>query len=117
MRSRGRPEVASCRIFSGGVGIHTWTAGEGDPVVLVHGFGVSGRYMLPLAEALARWFSVFVPELPGNGRSEKPPTPLANRYAATEAPASATVKPRRVSITGTNVANVSDASVRNTTIA
>ncbi len=76
MRSRGRPEVASCRIVSGGVGIHTWMAGEGDPVVLVHGFGVSGRYMLPLAEALARWFSVFVPELPGNGRSEKPPTPL-----------------------------------------
>jgi pimeloyl-ACP methyl ester carboxylesterase len=32
--------------------------------------------MLPLAEALARWFSVFVPELPGSGRSQKPPTPL-----------------------------------------
>jgi 2-hydroxy-6-oxonona-2,4-dienedioate hydrolase len=68
--------MASCRIVSGGVAIHTWTWGKGDPVVLVHGFGVSGRYMLPLAKALARWFSVFVPELPGNGRSEKPPTPL-----------------------------------------
>ena len=52
MRSRGRGEIASRRIVSGGVGIHTWTAGEGDAVVLVHGFGVSGRYMLPLAEAL-----------------------------------------------------------------
>ena len=76
MRSRGRRKLASRQIVSGGVGIHTWTAGEGDPVVLVHGFGVSGRYMLPLAEALARWFSVFIPELPGTGRSQKPPTPL-----------------------------------------
>jgi 2-hydroxy-6-oxonona-2,4-dienedioate hydrolase len=45
-------------------------------VVLVHGFGISGRYMLPLAQSLAPWCSVFVPELPGSGRSQKPPTPL-----------------------------------------
>lgn len=82
MRSRGRGEIASRRIVSGGVGIHTWTAGEGEAVVLVHGFGVSGRYMLPLAEALARWFSVFIPELPGSGRSEEPLTPLGIRGLA-----------------------------------
>jgi len=56
--------------------IHAWTAGEGEPVVLVHGFGVSGRYMLPLAQSLARSFFVVVPDLPGSGRSQKPPTPL-----------------------------------------
>jgi 2-hydroxy-6-oxonona-2,4-dienedioate hydrolase len=82
VRSRGRGEIASRRIVSGGVGIHTWTAGEGEAVVLVHGFGVSGRYMLPLAEALARWFSVFIPELPGSGRSEEPLTPLGIRGLA-----------------------------------
>jgi pimeloyl-ACP methyl ester carboxylesterase len=76
VRHRGRRGIASRRIVAGGLGIHAWTAGEGDPVVLVHGFGVSGRYMLPLAQSLARWFSVLVPELPGNGRSQKPPTPL-----------------------------------------
>jgi pimeloyl-ACP methyl ester carboxylesterase len=76
VRRRAHPGFASRRIVSGGIGIHTWVAGEGEPVVLVHGFGVSGRYMLPLAQTLAQWFWVFVPELPGNGRSEKPPTPL-----------------------------------------
>jgi 2-hydroxy-6-oxonona-2,4-dienedioate hydrolase len=46
------------------------SVGSGPPVVLVHGFGVSGAYMLPLARALARSFSVHVPDLPGQGRSE-----------------------------------------------
>ncbi|HEY1370069.1 MAG TPA: alpha/beta hydrolase [Gaiellaceae bacterium] len=76
MRRRRRPGIASRRIAVDGLGIHTWTAGRGEPVVLVHGYGVTGRYMLPLAHSLARWFSVFVPELPGNGRSQKPPVPL-----------------------------------------
>jgi 2-hydroxy-6-oxonona-2,4-dienedioate hydrolase len=76
VRARGRWGFASRRIVAGGLGIHAWTAGDGEPVVLVHGFGVSGRYMLPLAQSLARWFSVFVPELPGNGRSQQPPMPL-----------------------------------------
>jgi 2-hydroxy-6-oxonona-2,4-dienedioate hydrolase len=76
MRPRSRRGVTSRRFVAGGLGIHAWTAGEGEPVVLVHGFGVSGRYMLPLARSLARWFFVIVPELPGSGRSQKPPTPL-----------------------------------------
>src|SRR4051812_9129018 len=68
--------VPSRRIVVGGLDVHTWLAGQGDPVVLVHGFGVSGRYMLPLAEALAGRFSAFTPELPGFGRSERPRVPL-----------------------------------------
>jgi len=64
------------RITVGGLEVHTWVAGEGDPVVLVHGYGVSSRYMLPLARSLARSFSVFTPDLPGFGRSHKPPAPL-----------------------------------------
>ena len=59
-----------------GLGVHTWVVGEGEPVVLLHGFGVSGRYMLPLAHSLAGRFTVFTPELPGYGRSERPRVPL-----------------------------------------
>jgi 2-hydroxy-6-oxonona-2,4-dienedioate hydrolase len=59
-----------------GVRIHARTGGEGMPVVLLHGYGVSGTYMLPLARSLAPSFSVFVPDLPGFGRSEQPSTPL-----------------------------------------
>jgi 2-hydroxy-6-oxonona-2,4-dienedioate hydrolase len=46
------------------------------PVVLLHGYGVSGTYMLPLARSLTPSFSVFVPDLPGFGRSEQPRSPL-----------------------------------------
>jgi pimeloyl-ACP methyl ester carboxylesterase len=50
--------------------------GQGAPVVLVHGYGVSGTYMLPLARELASSFTVFAPDLPGYGRSQRPPAPL-----------------------------------------
>jgi 2-hydroxy-6-oxonona-2,4-dienedioate hydrolase len=48
-----------------------WAAG-GPPVVLVHGLVVSGRYMVPLLEELARSHAVYAPDLPGFGRSEGP---------------------------------------------
>lgn len=72
----GHRTVGSRRVVVGGLELHTWVAGQGRPVVLVHGFGVSGRYMLPLAQSLAERHSVFVPELPGYGRSQKPHVPL-----------------------------------------
>lgn len=37
----------------------------------VHGFGLSGRYLLPTAERLSDEFHTFVPDLPGFGRSGK----------------------------------------------
>ncbi|WP_106814067.1 alpha/beta fold hydrolase [Microbacterium timonense] len=37
----------------------------------VHGFGLSGRYLLPTAEQLADEFHTYVPDLPGFGRSGK----------------------------------------------
>lgn len=43
-------------------------------MMLVHGAGVSGRYLLPTARALA--CRVLVPDLPGFGRSSKPPRTL-----------------------------------------
>jgi 2-hydroxy-6-oxonona-2,4-dienedioate hydrolase len=63
--------------------IHAVAVGHGRPVVLVHGFGVSGTYMLPLAEALAPSFSAFAPDLPGQGRSEPLPGPISLGALAT----------------------------------
>ncbi len=49
----------------------------GNPaVVLVHGLVVSSRYMIPTAQKLAPYHEVYVPDLPGFGRSEKPPSVL-----------------------------------------
>jgi pimeloyl-ACP methyl ester carboxylesterase len=42
------------------------------PVVLVHGYGVSSRYMVPFARRLAAERTVYAPDLPGHGRSEDP---------------------------------------------
>jgi pimeloyl-ACP methyl ester carboxylesterase len=39
------------------------------PIILLHGFAISGRYLEPLAKALPDAYSVFVPDLPGSGRS------------------------------------------------
>ena len=42
-------------------------------VVLVHGLGVSSRYMVPTARLLAPEYRVYAPDLPGFGKSAKPP--------------------------------------------
>ena len=45
--------------------------GSGVPLVHIHGFGISGAYLMPTARVLAgRWPNV-VPDLPGYGRSER----------------------------------------------
>jgi 2-hydroxy-6-oxonona-2,4-dienedioate hydrolase len=64
------------RVLIGDLEVFTRFTGEGEPVVLVHGYGVSGRYMVPLARALSTRFSVITPDLPGFGRSDRPPAPL-----------------------------------------
>ncbi len=44
----------------------------GTPMVHLHGFGLSGRYLLPTAQRLAGEFHTLVPDLPGFGRSGRP---------------------------------------------
>ncbi len=46
------------------------------PVILVHGLGVSSRYMMPIARRLAPHRTVYAPDLPGFGRSHRPPRAL-----------------------------------------
>lgn len=42
------------------------------PAVLIHGLGVSSRYMVPTARCLAPHYPTLAPDLPGFGRSEPP---------------------------------------------
>ncbi len=60
-----------------GVRIHALVSREAapagaEPIVLVHGSGLSGQYMIPTARELARDFPVWVPDLPGYGDSGDP---------------------------------------------
>jgi pimeloyl-ACP methyl ester carboxylesterase len=47
------------------------TGGAGVPVVHVHGFAISGAYLMPTARRLARRWVNVVPDLPGYGRSQR----------------------------------------------
>jgi 2-hydroxy-6-oxonona-2,4-dienedioate hydrolase len=68
-RLRGR-----YRIVGGTRTYERSAAAPGAPrVVLLHGVGVSGRYLLPTAGRLAARCSVHVPDLPGFGRSDPLP--------------------------------------------
>jgi pimeloyl-ACP methyl ester carboxylesterase len=42
------------------------------PIVHIHGFGISGKYLVPTAERLAPLHPTIVPDLPGYGRSHNP---------------------------------------------
>jgi pimeloyl-ACP methyl ester carboxylesterase len=55
---------------------------ERPSVVLVHGVGVSSRYMVPTAIRLGTMFHTYAPDLPGFGRSGKPPHVLDIRELA-----------------------------------
>lgn len=64
-----------------GLPVHARTGTEplgsdAPTVVLVHGMVVSSRYMEPLAARLGSFCRVYAPDLPGYGRSGKPPRPL-----------------------------------------
>lgn len=66
----------SRRLEAGPYRMHAVVAGEGRPgpaIVLVHGLGVSSRYMLPLLRELSTAYEVHAIDLPGFGRSLDPP--------------------------------------------
>lgn len=65
-----------------GLRVYVREGGAGEPVLFVHGIGVSGRYFEPLARRLARTHRVVVPDLPGWGRSERPRQALTLDEAA-----------------------------------
>ncbi len=44
---------------------------DAPPMIHVHGFAISGSYLMPTAELLTDTFRVYVPDLPGFGRSPK----------------------------------------------
>jgi pimeloyl-ACP methyl ester carboxylesterase len=49
---------------------------DGATMTHLHGFGLSGAYLVPTAELLADDFHTLVPDLPGFGRSGRSPSPL-----------------------------------------
>lgn len=72
-------------------------SGFGPPLVLVHGWGLHGGIFAGLAGPLRWRFRVHVPDLPGHGRSPRPPGGFG---FASAVDALAAVLPRRASVLG-----------------
>src|SRR5476651_2109731 len=55
-----------------GVRLHYLAAGEGEPVILLHGYAQNSHIWRPLIMELARTRTVIAPDLRGFGQSAKP---------------------------------------------
>jgi len=77
-----RPRRSTEFVEVSGLEMHVREVGFGEPILLLHGLGVSGRYLMPLAHVLGERRHVYVPDLPGWGRSERPSRPLGLTGAA-----------------------------------
>ena len=71
------------RVF-GDMNVHVGVAGSGPPLLLLHGLMTSSYSFRYVVEPLATRFRVYVPDLPGAGRSDAP----RGRYGAPELSAS-----------------------------
>jgi pimeloyl-ACP methyl ester carboxylesterase len=60
------------RVDAGGLQVACLRAGEGAPLVLLHGEGDSAASWQPVLPQLARSRRVYAPSLPGHGDSDKP---------------------------------------------
>ena len=67
--SRQALHVVPYTMSLSGYQLHYRVAGAGSPLVLVHGFGVSGHIWQHVLPYLAQHYQVFVIDLPGYGRS------------------------------------------------
>lgn len=63
-----------------GLDVHYYMAGQGDPLVVLHGGGGDARTWVNNIAALSDYYTVYAPDLPGYGGSQ----PLAGDYYITE---------------------------------
>ncbi|MEO8004648.1 MAG: alpha/beta hydrolase [Betaproteobacteria bacterium] len=68
-----------------GVRLHYLIAGQGDAVLLLHGFAQTGHMWLPLIPELAKTHTVIVPDLRGFGGSAKPASGYDKKTMAQDA--------------------------------
>ncbi|MFH0809947.1 MAG: alpha/beta hydrolase [Pseudomonadota bacterium] len=81
---RRTPPVGTSRRFflAQGLYLHCVEAGEGEPLVMVHGLGGSWDNWLPIIPSLSRRYRCLVPDLPGFGLSPKPDAPYTVAWFA-----------------------------------
>src|ERR1700742_815021 len=73
----GAPDASAQQVESkfaeaNGVRLHYLVTGQGDPVLLLHGFGQSSHMWRPLMRELAKTHTVVAADLRGAGQSDAP---------------------------------------------
>ncbi len=63
-------DIRSKKTKVGGLDVHYFTAGQGDPLVVIHGGGGDARTWLKNIAALSENYTVYAPDLPGYGGSQ-----------------------------------------------
>ncbi|MHB8952091.1 MAG: alpha/beta fold hydrolase [Pirellulaceae bacterium] len=65
-----------------GIQMYYETYGEGEPLVMLHGFGGSGANWKSFVDVFAERYKLIIPDLRGHGRSTNPPNKFTHRQAA-----------------------------------
>ena len=87
-----------------GVKLHYLVAGNGDPVILLHGYAQNSHMWRPLMVALAKTHTIIAPDLRGFGQSSKPMTGFDKKTMAQDVHALATsLGFRRVVVVGHDI--------------
>jgi pimeloyl-ACP methyl ester carboxylesterase len=81
--SAGAAPIESKTIDVDGLQMHYFTAGEGEPLLLIHGYAQSAHMWKRAIPQLAERFMVIAPDLPGFGDSAIPVDGLDIKTAAT----------------------------------
>jgi pimeloyl-ACP methyl ester carboxylesterase len=69
-------KIQSQTINIDGLDVHYYTAGQGEPLVVIHGGGGDARTWWDNITELSKKYTVYVPDLPGYGGSQ----PLVGKY-------------------------------------
>ena len=65
-------ELTSHHVQANSLELHYLEAGEGDPILLLHGFPTSSHLYRKILPALGKTHRAIAIDLPGYGRSDKP---------------------------------------------
>ena len=87
-----------------GVKLHYLAAGQGDPVIFLHGYAQNSHMWRPLIAELAKTHTVIAPDLRGFGQSGKPPQGYDKKTMAQDIHALAvSLGLRRVKVVGHDI--------------
>lgn len=75
--------VKQAQITAGSVNTTYLSAGEGSPVILLHGAGAGAVTWYPSIGAVSRNYHVIAPDIVGYGESDKPDAPYDRAYFST----------------------------------